>query len=318
MNTYHTIRATNGQRQFVLPAIPASTTPALAALVADYQAGFVAIPEEEHPRFDSAAEQIHNFEPASVADLAAKLIIAIHYRDPEISGSVLAIDAPEPPIDRLAAEMELRCLDWLLDRTALTAPTSDAWDAAEQAYQKADADLEALSAPFTDEEIDRLADVRGDAIDAIMVLPTTSVAQALRKIELAMFDESHVRTGVDFAALIADARRFAATDPVSETTDPHLGWLAERNTLIEYLDSNEPSEDEANAGVGRLNEIDGCIIKTPAATTPAVFAKLLLAVQLSTEGQELVEGDAAAIVREARAVTGIGRVSPNVSATREG
>ena len=318
MTTHSNIRAMNGQRQFVLPAIPASTSPALAALVAEYQAGFVAIPEEEHPRWGAAAEQIHNFEPASIADLAAKLIIAIHYRDPETSKSELAIDAPEAAIDRLAAEMELRCLDWLLDRAALTASTSDAWDAAEQAYQKADADLEALSGPFTDEQIDRLADLRSDAIDAIMALPAATSAQALRKIELAMFDGSHVRTGVDFPALIADARRSVVAELGNATTDPHPGWLAERNTMIEYLDSDAPTEDEANTGVGRLNEIDGRIIKTPAATTSGVFAKLLLAVQLTTEGQELVEIDAAAFVREAQALTGMGRVSPNIASMREG
>ena len=99
--------------------------------------------------------------------------------------------------------------------------------------------------------------------------------------------------------------------------DPHVAWLTERNTLIEYLDSNAPTEDEANTGVGRLNEIDGRIIKTPATTATGVFAKLLLAVQLSTEGQELIEADAAAFVREVQAVTGMGRVSPNVAARRE-
>ncbi len=97
-----------------------------------------------------------------------------------------------------------------------------------------------------------------------------------------------------------------------------MAWLTERNTLIEYLDSDEPTEDEANEGAGRLNEIDGRIIKTPATTarlrcSPSCCSPY----SLSTEGQELVEGDAAAFVREARAVTGIGRVSPNVVATRE-
>jgi len=119
----------------------------------------------------------------------------------------------------------------------------------------------------------------------------------------------------DMTERLVEIARELAGQP--HDTDQHVAWLSERNALIAYLDSDEPTEDEANEGAGRLSEFDGRIIKTPATTTPAVFAKVLLAAQLSTEGQELVEADAAAFVREARAVTGIGRVSPNVVATRE-
>src|SRR6187402_3464360 len=214
MGTHNAIRAANAKGQFILPNIPANTSPGLAAMIEEYRIGFGHLDEDEHPRWGAAARQIHAFDPASLADLAAKMIVAIHYRDPECDGRQLAIEAPETPADRLAVELELTCLDWLLTKAADAPVNQDAWIAAEQAYAKADAELDALPAPYTNEEVDRLADIRGDAIDAILNLPASTVGQAVRKIELAMFDGTMVRSGIDFAALLADATRLARGNDV--------------------------------------------------------------------------------------------------------
>ena len=196
------------------------------------------------------------------------------------------------------------------------APERVDWEAVEAEYHKGWALWDELGDDYSNEESDAVADIAFGAMRKMMDTPAPDAAAMLMKM-IAATEGSKIVTADDMDALIADARRFAVVDLGAANADQHVAWLTERNALIEYLDSHAPTEDEANEGAGRLNEIDGRIIKTPATTTPAVFAKLLLAVQLSTEGQELVEGDAAAFVREARAVTGLGRVSPNVVATRE-
>lgn len=209
MHTISTLRAANSKGQFILPAIPVGISPALVDMIEEYLIGCWAVDDGALPRWEAATRQIHVFEPTSLTDLAAKMIIAIHYRDPNRDGQQLAIRAPEPEADRLAVELELAVLDWLLVKANSAPSNHNTWAAAEAAYARADADLEALPEPYTDTEMDRLADIRGKAIDAILDLPATTTAQAIRKLELAMFDEQMVRTGVDFPALLADAKRLA-------------------------------------------------------------------------------------------------------------
>jgi hypothetical protein len=87
--------------------------------------------------------------------------------------------------------------------------------------------------------------------------------------------------------------------------------------LIDYLNSDARTDSEADDGADRLNEADNRIMETPATTKDGIFAKLLLATQLITEGHDIGEARAAAIVCEASLVTGVGRVPPNVTPARE-
>lgn len=113
-------RPTNEKDQFVLPDMPQGVTPELATIIADYRAGFFSQREEDVQRWDDAATAALTFQPRSMADLAAKLILAIHHRDPECDDDRLAIEASPHPADRLAVEMELACLDHLLALSAGT------------------------------------------------------------------------------------------------------------------------------------------------------------------------------------------------------
>jgi hypothetical protein len=190
------------------------------------------------------------------------------------------------------------------------------WEAAEAEYRKAWALWDDLGDVYTNEESDAVAAIAFPAMERMMDIPAPDAAAMLMKM-IAAREGNRIVNEDDMDALIQDARRFAAFDGNLAAKDQHVGWLTERNALIEYLDSDVPTEDEANERVGHLNELDRRIITTPASTMAAVFSKLLLAVQLTTEGQELVESDAATFVREANAVTGMGRVSPNVASKRE-
>jgi hypothetical protein len=98
----------------------------------------------------------------------------------------------------------------------------------------------------------------------------------------------------------------------------HVRWLTDRNTLVEHLDTEALSEGEADQGVDRLNELDNRIITTPAANAYDVIAKLILVVQLRTEGHDISVENAAFLIGETREIFGIGRVSPSAAALMRG
>lgn len=107
-------RVVNDKDQFVLPAIPDTVSPDLKRLIDSYVGCWHGTGEDVSERWGEAAIAVHQFAPLSTADLAAKLIVAIHFRDPEGRGPAFAIEAPASPHDRLAVEMELACLDALI------------------------------------------------------------------------------------------------------------------------------------------------------------------------------------------------------------
>lgn len=110
----------NAKSQFVLPDFPEAISPELGQIIAQYRAGFSST-DEDDTSWNDAARQCAAFDPRSTCDLAAKLILAIHFRDPEIDGNRLAIEAPSTCSDRLAIEMELSCLDELLSIASASA-----------------------------------------------------------------------------------------------------------------------------------------------------------------------------------------------------
>lgn len=200
----------NADGQFVLSPVPTNICPELAEMAAEYTAAFPMGGENAAENWAAAARRIREFDPGTLAELATKLMIGLHFRDPELCEGALAIDAPEAPHDRLAKEILLDCLDWI-QRPPVARPSGE-WEAAEEALRDADANLEALPKPYTDEDCDRLADIRSEAVAAILALPATTPAQALRKIELSMFDDTMVLANVDFPTVLAEARSVILVD----------------------------------------------------------------------------------------------------------
>jgi hypothetical protein len=282
--------------RFELPAIPGNTSAALLAHIADYQAAFREIPDGDE-RWEAAVAAIDAFLPQSLGDLAAKLIAAIHYRDPCLVDGKWAITAPEAQCDRLAIEMELACVGWLLEWADATRPSNaSAWRTAEDELAKAEADLEALAEPYTDAECDRLADIRGNAIDAILALPAMNAAQAVRKLELAMFDEQMVRTGVDYPALLADAKRLTMGAPAELPKE----WIDAVSDCTRY----EVAEDAADAAGDPVEaELQQCLrflaedklMAMPAPDGVGLAQKILIAIgqdRASIPYHEAIEADA--------------------------
>lgn len=111
---------------------------------------------------------------------------------------------------------------------------------------------------------------------------------------------------------IMDINNASAAGATAQQPSNLLLKLAERNALIDRIDIEDLSDLEAAEESARLSRQDAAILATPAASSDDMFAKLLLLVQSVTEGVMLEEADAAAAVLEAQALTGAGRVSPNV------
>jgi hypothetical protein len=301
-------RTARGSEQFVLPAVPANISSELAGIVAEYTVAFLG----DCDQWYAAARRVRGFKPATFAELATKLLIGLHYQDPEICEGGLAIGAPSCRDDRLATEMAIDCLDWAL-RFAVP-PVSPEWEAAEEALRQVDLELED-PAIVEDEDVDRLADIRGEKVDAILALPAQTPAQALRKIELAMFDDHMVRTGSDFPAVFAEAKRVilgqhaienkvpveSRLEPSAVATggiDPHPSWLTERGIITARLESSADKPEEQADRADRLNALDNLILSTPATTREGASAKLLTVVKALSEGHVTVEEDAARIVAE--------------------
>jgi hypothetical protein len=192
--------------QFLLPSIPVNTTLALSRLIDEYRARYVDDPTAEV--WADAAKQVHDFEPLSLADLAAKLIITAHYRDPEHCGDALAIHASDMSADRQAAEMQLRCIEWVLEASAR--PDRSAWEKAEAEYHKAWALWDDL-AEYTNEQSDAVAAIAFPAMQRMMDTPAPDAAAMLVKM-IAARDGSRIVTESDMDALVADARRFSGQE----------------------------------------------------------------------------------------------------------
>jgi hypothetical protein len=171
-------RPTNKSGQFVLPQIPPDISADLAALVHQYRASFDAGSVETVDTWNEAAAAVNVYQPRSSADLATKLILSMHFRDPGTDGGELAITAPEGPCDRLALEMELSCIDWLI--SALPGAHSTMFDVAHAKYRQAKAIENGATRCQTLAEEERQAAaydaalaVTDAAFDEMIVIPVT-------------------------------------------------------------------------------------------------------------------------------------------------
>jgi len=97
----------NDRGDYVLPRVIAGTSPALAALIEGYREAFFASDDACADRQDSAAMQVKDFAPSTLADIAAKILIGLHYANPLCDGDQLATMTEDAPCDRLALEIIL-------------------------------------------------------------------------------------------------------------------------------------------------------------------------------------------------------------------
>ncbi|TPG56347.1 hypothetical protein [Sphingomonas glacialis] len=93
-------------------------------------------------------------------------------------------------------------------------------------------------------------------------------------------------------------------------TDPHRGWLNDRNQILAAINKEGLHTDEQ---IDDLLEIMVAIEKrineTPARTSDGLVSKMVLAFQVTAEGHELSEEAAADIVREAQCLLDIGSLA---------
>lgn len=109
--------------------------------------------------------------------------------------------------------------------------------------------------------------------------------------------------------LSADIRD-ATLDEITQPSDlPIRLLLAERNAVIQRLNEDLTLTDEQTSVVcGRVNQIDTAIIKRSADTPDDAVMKLLTLVQITAEGHEVEDTEAAQAITEARKHFGIGFV----------
>ena len=199
-------RHPNEAGQFILPPAPAATNPSLVAMIGRYRSSFLSEREEDAPDWIAAADEIDAFVPGSRADLAAKLTIAIHYRDPERCGDKLAIEAPDPSIDRRAVEMELSCLDWLLGQMEPIVGTP--WATVLVAYRAAQATLDAHPRGSSDDAIDAAVDAFIPFETALLSTPAPDISALGDKLRILM-QPHRVPNAAEQSAVLADVERLA-------------------------------------------------------------------------------------------------------------
>ncbi len=123
------------------------------------------------------------------------------------------VQMPDSSVQAVGEYTEPCSFDSVADMVAHFTPKSaepDPWPAAEEALRAAQANLDARPEDAGDDVFEPLAAAWDVAIHALLHLPATTSAQAIRKIEVAMFTPSVPRGDVDFPALIAEAKRVAA------------------------------------------------------------------------------------------------------------
>ncbi|TZG25877.1 hypothetical protein [Sphingomonas montanisoli] len=294
-------RPANERQQFVLPAIPAGASSMMRELVDRYVTAWLSpVPKDEEgglaaERWHEAARAIQIFEPSCDADNLAKLIVAIHYRDPEGEADSLEIDAPDAPEDRRAVEMELGCLDWFLARQQ----DAGSWDKALAEYRRSRQiyDRHASHSTLPDSqgfeclkaEADILLDFTTAKLDALIATPCPDLVAALAKLEICR-QEYHVgsHAGEAMDQIEADFRRLAGQGTSATEEDPQLisAFETYRKALSEMKVSPGDLTDAAAAPFfERMDPADMLMKQTPARTVPGVVMKLKRAFSGLVEGR---------------------------------
>lgn len=111
------LNTTADARYLVLPTVPATASPSLQMATAGYLAVFLApgdptAPDAASGHWAGWAEAISTHEPASLVDIAVKLLFATHYNQPDIMDGAAAIDLAA--FDANTGRMFVRCAADLL------------------------------------------------------------------------------------------------------------------------------------------------------------------------------------------------------------
>ena len=93
-------------------------------------------------------------------------------------------------------------------------------------------------------------------------------------------------------------------------TDPHRTWLDDRNQILATINKDGAlTEAQMNDLLATMIAIEKSIEETPARTSGALVAKMVLALQVTAEGHELSQESAADLVREAQCLLDIGSLA---------
>ena len=95
----------NDRGDYVIPSVIAGTSPEMAALLERYEEAFFAVDDACADRQDATAMQVKDFAPSNLADIAAKILIGLHYANPLYDGDKLATFTEDAPCTRLALEI---------------------------------------------------------------------------------------------------------------------------------------------------------------------------------------------------------------------
>jgi hypothetical protein len=269
-------------RKFVLPPIPEGLSPELAAAISDYRSRFGAADEEAAEQWDRAALAIHAFQPQTLADLAAKLIVSIHYSDPEMTEGQFTIGVPEAPVDRLAAEMEIRCVEQLLEcvpadatpfPAAAPACVADAVDRY-RAVEKAQVGyISTHGEQEGDQRAEALWNEMGEAYELASDFPAATLNDLVAKIE--MFERARDETE-GFRRIATDIRRIINAPAVPAAALDWTRALAHFRNL-EAIDVEGLPDPAASTVTEAMGAAMDHLVGIPAPTADALILKIELA-----------------------------------------
>lgn len=93
-------------------------------------------------------------------------------------------------------------------------------------------------------------------------------------------------------------------------TDPHRAWLDDRNQILATINKDGSlAEAQINDLLATMIAVEKRIEETPARTSDALVAKMVLALQVTAEGHELSQESAADLVRQAQCLLDIGSLA---------
>jgi len=93
-------------------------------------------------------------------------------------------------------------------------------------------------------------------------------------------------------------------------TDPHRAWLHDRNQILATINKmGTYNDDQISDFLTIMVAIESRIVETPARTTDGLVAKMVFALQITAEGNELAEASAADLIREAQCLLDIGSLA---------
>lgn len=229
-----------------------------------------------------------------------------------LSARAAALSAPDRgfPFTREVGAMISEAFVAATERPEVEASDRMSWDAAMSAYLAADHLCNIM--PIDDPQADVKVDACCAAMDYVIEQAQAPDLSALRlKLDLALgraecfedvlFDD-HAR------GIIADIKNLAGPP----STDQHDIWLAQRNDILQIINSSSESElsdDSCNALSAQAIVKEELIAQTPASSERGVIAKLAVLIQTCVEGHEPNLDECASAILAANRVSGIGSLA---------